>query len=218
MEMNAQNNLTNHCLLCNSSSTVFYQNKKQLYHQCNNCFGIFIDKNQILSKEAEISRYKKHNNNIDDDGYQKFVAPITSAIMTDFTNNDKGLDFGAGTGPVISKILKDNDFKIAQYDPFFHNYSHLLKTQYDYVACCEVIEHFHNPKKEFKLLKKLLLKNGKLYCMTNIYNESIDFHYWDYITDKTHVFIYHKKTIHYIKEEFGFSDVTIKDRFITYFN
>lgn len=210
--------MTNYCPLCNSAGTVFYQFKKRLYHQCNNCFGIFVDKELILSREAEMSRYKEHNNDIEDDGYQKFVFPITSAIMRDFIQDHKGLDFGAGTGPVISKLLKDNDFQIKLYDPFFHNSPHLLKAQYDYIAACEVIEHFHNPKKEFSLLKKLLLQNGKLYCMTNIYTENIDFHNWDYKNDLTHVFIYHKKTIHWIKENFGFSHVTIMDRLITFFN
>ena len=81
-----------------------------------------------------------------------------------------------------------------------------------------MIEHFHNPKKEFSLLKKLLLQNGKLYCMTNIYNENIDFHNWDYISDFTHVFIYHEHTIFYIKEKFEFLNVTIEDRLVTYYN
>ena len=54
--------------------------------------------------------------------------------------------------------------------------------------------------------------------MTNIYNENIDFHNWDYKNDLTHVFIYYKKTIQWIKEEFGFLDVTIEDRLITYSN
>jgi SAM-dependent methyltransferase len=213
-----ENNIKNHCPLCNSGSTVFYKFKKQLYHQCNNCFGIFVDEKLLLDKEAEMLRYKKHNNDIEDEGYQKFVSPITSAILRDFNQKHKGLDFGAGTGPIISKILKDNDFQISQYDPFFHNYPLLLEEKYDYIAACEVIEHFHEPKKEFSLLKQLLLQNGKLYCMTNIYNENIDFHNWDYKSDITHVFIYQKKTIEWIKEEFGFSDVTIKDRLITYSN
>jgi hypothetical protein len=146
------------------------------------------------------------------------VYPITSAILRDFTKNHKGLDFGAGTGPVISKILIDNDFLIRQYDPFFHNNHNLLEEKYDYIAACEVIEHFNDPKKEFSLLKKILLQNGKLYCMTNIYNESIDFHTWDYKNDMTHVFIYHNKTVHWIKEECGFSNVTLEGRLITYFN
>jgi len=39
--------------------------------------------------------------------------------MKDFNTNHKGLDFGAGTGPVISKVLKDKGYCIAQYDIFF---------------------------------------------------------------------------------------------------
>jgi len=210
--------MINNCPLCNSSSTVFYQHKNQLYHQCSNCNGIFVDKKLRPDSETEILRYREHNNNINDYGYQSFVSPITSTILRDFTKDHKGLDFGAGTGPVISMILKDNSFNIKLYDPFFHNYPNLLKDKYDYIAACEVIEHFHNPKKEFSLLRNLLRQDGKLYCMTNVYNENIDFNTWDYKNDFTHVFIYHKNTILYIKEEFGFSDVTIKDRLITYSN
>jgi len=213
-----QNNLTSQCPLCNGISSHFYQYKQQQYYQCSNCFGIFVDKKLLPGSETELLRYTKHHNDIEDDGYQSFVSPITSDIMADFNQNHKGLDFGAGTGPVISKILKENGFQIELYDPFFHNYPNLLEKQYDYIAACEVIEHFHNPKKEFRLLKKLLRKSGKLYCMTNIYDDSIDFRTWDYKNDFTHVFIYHKNTILYIKEEFGFSDVTINDRLITYSN
>ena len=81
-----------------------------------------------------------------------------------------------------------------------------------------MIEHFYDPAKGFRLLKELLLQNGKLYCMTEIYDESIDFPNWYYKNDQTHVFIYHKKSIHWIKEEYGFSDVTIEGRLITYCN
>ena len=212
------NNMTNNCPLCNGSGDVFFQNKKQLYYKCNNCYGIYVDENIRPDKEAEKSRYKEHNNDVNDKRYQNFVSNITSAILKNFTQNDKGLDFGAGTGPVVSKVLKDSDFCIVQYDPFFHNYPILLDEKYDYIVCCEVIEHFYNPKKEFSLLKKLLQQNGKLYCMTDIYDESIDFHKWYYKNDPTHVFIYHKNTIEWIKKEFGFLNVTIEGRLITYFN
>ncbi len=209
-------NKTIFCPLCNGSSSVYYQYKQRLYHKCNNCYGIFIDAKLIVSSEAEINRYKEHNNDVEDLGYQKFVSPITKSILCDFTKFNKGLDFGAGTSSVISKILNDNSYQIVQYDPFFHNYPHLLKYKYDYIACCEVIEHFNNPHNEFALLKKLLLKKGKLYCMTEIYNESIDFHKWYYKNDPTHIFFYHKNTINWIKEEFGFFDATIEGRLITF--
>lgn len=210
--------MTNYCPLCNKTAVIFYQNHTQLYYQCNNCYGIFVDKKQRLDKKAEMLCYQEHNNDIEDKKYQEFVSPITSAIMRDFTQNNKGLDFGAGTGPVISKVLSDNDFQVVQFDPFFHNYPDLLNAKYDYIACCEVMEHFHNPGKEFSLLRKLLHQNGKLYCMTEIYNENINFHKWYYKNDPTHIFIYHRKTIHWIKEEFGFLNVCIEDRLISYFN
>lgn len=210
--------MTNNCPLCNSPGDILYQNNKQLFYQCKNCYGIYIDENTRPDWEAEKARYILHNNDVNDKKYQNFVSNITSAIMKDFTQKDKGLDFGAGTGPVISKVLNDNGFCIVQYDPFFHNYPELLNEKYDYIACCEVIEHFYNPQKEFSLLKKLLRQNGKLYCMTDIYDESIDFHKWYYKNDPTHVFIYHKNTIQWIKKEFGFLNVTIEGRLISYFN
>ena len=163
-------------------------------------------------------RYEEHNNDVNDEKYQQFVSPITSAILKTHSAEDLGLDFGAGTGPVISKVLKDNNYSIFQYDPFFHKYPELLNNKYGYIACCEVIEHFYNPHKEFSLLKKLLKKDAILYCMTDLYDESIDFHTWYYKNDPTHVFIYQKHTIHWIQEEFEFSNVKIEGRLITFLN
>jgi len=81
-----------------------------------------------------------------------------------------------------------------------------------------VIEHFSNPNKEFKLFKKLLKKGSKLYCMTDIYDDSIDFEKWYYKNDPTHIFFYHKKTFEWIKEKFDFKSVEIEKRLITFFN
>lgn len=208
--------MNNLCPLCSGESKVFYHFKTRLYHQCNTCYGIFVDKSLILNEAAEKSRYEEHINDVNDKGYQNFVSPITSSIMLDYTPSDKGLDFGAGPGPVISKILHDNNYKIKLYDPFFFNKAELLNDQYDYIACCEVIEHFHEPYNGFELLKKLLSDNGKLYCMTYIYDETINFHNWHYKNDKTHVFIYHKNTLAWIQKELRFSDMKIDERLITF--
>ena len=80
------------------------------------------------------------------------------SLLWDFTSKHTGLDFGAGTGPVISKVLKDNEYKIKQFDPFFHNYPELLKEKYDYIVCCEVMEHFYDPAKEFAGIDEQLNK------------------------------------------------------------
>lgn len=210
------NSSTNNCPLCNSQSNVFFQHKKRLYHQCSNCQGIFVDKDLRPDLDAEKFRYEEHINDVDDLGYQQFVSPITSAILRDYNQNDKGLDFGAGTGPVISKVLNDKNYSIVQYDPFFHNYPNLLEEKYDYIACCEVIEHLYHPKKEFLLLKNLLSLGGRLYIMTSIYEENINFKTWNYKDDHTHVIIYQKETLQWIKEELGFSTMTIEDRLIIF--
>ncbi len=114
--------------------------------------------------------------------------------------------------------MNDHGFQIVQYDPFFYNFPVLLESTYDYIVCCEVIEHFYNPKKEFNLFKKLLKPSGKLYCMTVLFDDSMDFHKWYYKDDPTHVFIYHHKTIDWIKESFKFSNASIEGRLITFTN
>lgn len=211
-----QNTKTSNCPLCSNSGTVFYEFKKRLYFQCKTCYGIFMDKSLRPDANEEKFRYEEHINDVENEGYQRFVSPITSAVLNDFSNTDNGLDFGAGTGPVISKLLKDEHYSLVQYDPFFHNYPELLKDKYNYIVCCEVMEHFYHPKKEFELLHRLLQTNGKLYCMTDLWDKSIDFHKWYYKNDQTHVFIYHKNTIEWIQKEIGFSDVKIEGRLITF--
>lgn len=206
------------CPLCSGLGKLFHQNPRQLFYQCKNCSSIFADKNLHPDAKKEYAHYAKHENNVEDKGYQQFVSPITQAIIKEFTPEHKGLDFGAGPGPVISKILNDNKFSIIQYDPYFHYYPELLNKTYDYIACCEVMEHFYNPKKEFALLKKLLKPQGKLYCMTHIYDENIDFEKWYYKNDPTHVFIYQKNTLNWIKENFGFSNLEIHKRLIIFSN
>ncbi|HBF87970.1 MAG TPA: methyltransferase [Bacteroidales bacterium] len=202
------------CPLCGGKSSEYFKGKTKSYFLCSNCKGIFVEKKYLPDRNTELSRYNLHNNNIADVGYQNFVSPIVNEILANHNSKEIGLDFGAGNSSVISKTLQDKGFTIRQYDPFFHNFPELLQQQYDYIVCCEVIEHFHNPAQEFALLNKLLRKNGKLYCMTNIYNEAIDFSKWWYKNDLTHVFFYQVETLNYIRENFNFSNLYIQGNLI----
>ncbi len=177
-----------------------------------------MDSSQYMSFENEEKHYRFHNNDANDKGYQNFVSPITNRVLNDFIPKDSGLDFGAGTGSPITKVLRDNTYQIDEYDPYFHNKLELLKTKYSYIASCEVVEHFHHPNKEFALLKNLLLKGGKLYIMTHLYNPEIDFPSWYYIKDHTHVFLYQKETMEWIANKFGFTSVEIENRLIIFTN
>lgn len=202
------------CTLCSAETDFFCEATQKKYYKCINCSSVLLDANAYLSKELERKEYETHNNNVNDIRYQTFVAPIVTAIQSKFDKEHTGLDFGAGTGPVITKLLRDNEFQMELYDPFFWNNPALLQNRYDYIACCEVIEHFHDPFKEFGLLRSLLKPNGSLYCMTKTYTEDIDFQRWHYKNDPTHVFFYHANAFTWIQSHFNFSTVCIQDRLI----
>ncbi len=206
------------CPLCTTEGKVFYTSSKQTFYICPTCEGIYLSFDKLPTAESEKHRYEIHQNNSDDIGYRQFVMPIVTSIKNDFSTTHLGLDFGSGKDSSILKILKESNYTILPYDPFFMDDKSLLDQHYDYIACCEVIEHFHHPNKEFALLKQLLKPNGKLYCMTHIYSPEIDFEKWYYKNDFTHVFFYQKKTFEWIKNQFGFSDVTIENRLITFSN
>jgi Methyltransferase domain len=204
------------CPLCQSEEAKLIHQKYKSFYKCRQCSGIFMDKDQRLTSNDEFDRYNIHQNDIFDQKYQNFVSPITSAIMRDYNIGHQGLDFGAGPGPVITKVLRDHNYQIAMYDPFYHNHREVLDRKYDYIACCEVMEHFYYPDKEFLLLKNLLNPNGKLYCMTYLYHDEINFDTWYYKNDPTHVFIYTVATVQWIKEKFEFSSVYLDNRLITF--
>lgn len=212
-EENIKNNI---CRLCNNPSTIFFQFEQQLFHKCTTCSGIFADLTYLPTDETEIERYESHNNDTSDQRYRKFVSPITKAIEANFGLNHSGLDFGSGTGPVITEVLREKGYHIVTFDPYFDNHPELLKQKYDFIACCEVIEHFHYPAKEFTQLRNLLKKGGQLLIMTDPYQEEINFEKWYYKDDPTHVFFYQKETFDWICEQYKFSNCTISGRLIIF--
>jgi len=206
------------CILCKSNTSPFFNTKDRSYFKCDTCASVFMNPSEFPSNNEEKTRYLTHNNDVNDVGYQKFVEPIVKAILANFDSTKIGLDFGCGTGPVITKLLEEQSFNMAIFDPIFENDIAVLNTKYDFIVCCEVIEHFHHPLKEFQLLKSLLKPKGKLYCMTDLFSEEINFEKWYYKNDLTHVIFYQKNTFKWIKESVVFSKVTVNNRLITFEN
>ncbi len=200
------------CPLCDSNANHFYSHRSREFYFCTHCFSVFLDPKNYLTATEEQKHYEQHNNDVHDLGYQEFVAPLVNAIKKDFSTQHQGLDFGSGTGPVITKMLRDVQYSIIEFDPFFANNPAVLKNKYNYIACCEVIEHFHYPYQEFKNLSALLLPGGKLYCKTDFFSETKNFDTWYYKNDPTHVFFYHPKTMAWICKNLGFSRFTIAGR------
>ena len=202
------------CRLCNKPTIPFQAIKDRHYFRCPTCQAIQLHPDNYPTPEQEKERYENHENDVHDQGYQQSVAPIVTSILKNQTSKQQGLDFGSGPGPIVTTMLQEHSYNIRTYDPFFHNDESALKQTYDYIACCEVIEHFHHPAKEFHLLRSLLKPGGKLYCKTDIYTDDIDFSSWYYKNDTTHVFFYHPDTFEWIQKNYAFKTLQINDRLI----
>lgn len=201
------------CPLCSHQGEPFYLDR---FFECPQCAGLFRPQQSYLNPALEKARYEEHENDVQDARYQQFVKPITDIVQQNHGVKSHGLDFGSGTAPVISKVLTDAGYTLNQFDPFFANDKRVLEQKYDYIVCCEVIEHFHRPAEEFAKLKDLLNPGGLLYCMTLLYHDGIDFPNWHYQRDDTHVFIYQKETLEWIRSTIPFTGIQIEGRLITF--
>lgn len=204
------------CRLCAQPAKFFATARDRQYIQCVSCGSVMMDEAFLPDADAEKAVYLTHNNDVTDPGYQQFVSPIVEAVCQSQSVGQTGLDFGCGTGPVITTLLRDKGFDIALFDPFFHNDLSVLGKQYDFIFSCEVIEHFHQPDTVFKQLRALLKPGGKLFCMTLCYDDQIDFANWHYKNDPTHVFFYHLNSLAVIRDRYAFRAYQHQNRLITW--
>lgn len=184
----------------------------EYYFICDTCGAFHKNEKYYINPKEEKERYEEHHNDVNNSSYQRFTSPITNAILANHTKTQLGLDYGCGTGPVISKQLSEKEYQVHLYDPFFYPNLDYMNYKYDYIFSCEVFEHFHQPKIEIENLLALLKSGGKLYVMTHLYNSKINFNNWYYRNDKTHVFIFTLKTIEYIIKTYNLISINISDR------
>lgn len=197
------------CILCGSEANPYRVVRARRYYKCGNCSSVVMDPDDYVTLQQEKARYETHNNDVNDPGYQEFVTPITEKVLDNHGKQEYGLDYGSGTGPVITKLLRDRGYRINTYDPFFDGDWSLLEHTYHYIVCCEVVEHFHKPSLEFRKLRELLKPGGSLYCMTQLFDSGIDFDSWSYKNDETHVIFYHPRALEWIRIEAGFASLDI---------
>jgi hypothetical protein len=205
------------CPLCATASELYHTSKTARYYACPQCGGIFMDPANHPAPDTERLRYLQHNNDINEPGYRNFVMPLVTAIEENYDKNARGLDFGSGPAPSASAILKEKGYGITLYDPYFAPDKSPLENKYDYIICCEVIEHFREPAKEFALLKSLLNPGpgSALFCMTCLQTKETDFKNWHYRNDITHLFFYSVETLEWIRGNFGFGSRIIDGRLVT---
>ena len=196
------------CPLCKSlSNKPRYQNRFRAYHVCTNCSLIFVPNQYQVDSTKARRRYALHKNTIEDVGYLQFLNRILYPLKDRISKDQFGLDFGSGPNPVLSEVLKKDGYQITEYDLYFANDPKKLNTTYNYIVCCEVVEHFDEVLSEWKRLFELLKPEGWIAISTALSDQVEDFLKWHYISDETHISIYSKRSFEWIKEYFGFKQL-----------
>lgn len=193
-----------YCTLCGNKeiTPVASAGDYRSYHHCQNCHLIFADEGYRLSRKTERSRYSLHNNGIDKRGYVEFLGRVIQPCLPFLTRQMRGLDYGCGPQPTLSKILANFRLVCYDYDPLF-DFKHPYQ-EYDFVFATECFEHFYLPGKEFNNINSLLKSKGYLGIMTERWESRNQFDQWYYKRDPTHVSFFHWKTFLYICRNFGY--------------
>jgi len=175
------------------------------YYLCGNCALIFVDPAQRLSPAEERARYLLHQNSPQDRGYVAFLNQLLQPLLLYLVEGARGLDYGCGPVPVLSRLAQAQGIACDDYDPFFVDGP--LRPPYDVVFASECFEHFHHPAEEMARILALLKPGGFLGIMTERWTTLAAFEDWYYARDPTHVAFYHADTFDFICERFGLASV-----------
>jgi hypothetical protein len=103
-------------------------------------------------------------------------------------------------------MLREQGFRMRDYDPCFAADPGTLECTYDFITCTETVEHFHQPRTEFDRLAGLLRPGGLLAVMTEWLDEDENrFENWWYARDPTHVSFYSRQTLTWIARQWSWT-------------
>lgn len=188
------------CPLCKGDDVEpYHQDNKREYLLCNTCHLVFVSPLFWLNAEQEKAEYDLHQNDVNDQGYRKFLSRIVDP-MHHIVGKGKGLDFGCGPGPALSKMFEELGYDMDIYDPFYFADNAVFNKKYDFITATEVIEHVSEPAVFIPLLLKMIKAGGWIGLMTKLVFDKEAFAKWHYKNDQTHICFFSKKTFEYISE------------------
>jgi hypothetical protein len=159
--------------------------------------------------EAEAARYRLHRNDPSDPGYRAFLERLLVPAARHLEPGARGLDYGSGPQPALAALARERGFACEAHDPLFQPGD--LAPPYDFVLASEVFEHFRCPAREIARVVDLLSRGGRgggamgglLAVMTLAWRDGEDLSRWHYLSDPTHVSIYHAASWTWIAARYG---------------
>lgn len=193
-----------HCPLCNATtSRLFFRDKRREYLRCEVCALVFVPPEFYLSRDAERAEYDKHENEVDDEAYRRFLSRLFVPMNSSLVAQAQGLDFGCGPGPALASMFTEAGHCMSLYDYFYQADTKVLAKHYDFISATEVVEHLHKPGLELLRLWKMLVPGGTLGLMTKLVLGKEAFSTWHYKNDPTHVCFFSRQTWHWWAREVG---------------
>ncbi len=191
------------CLLCGGNKVSFFnKDKHRSFNSCENCGVIFVSEQDLLTREAEKKRYDQHQNDGEDAGYLAHLTGVVNQVKRTVESGKKGLDFGSGPQPVLSSLLTESGYEMRYYDLFYQPDTSVFDEKFDFITCCEVIEHAYGAFETWEQIDQILKSGGVLVLKTQLYDFGVYFKNWYYKNDKTHVVFYTRKSINWVAKHF----------------
>jgi SAM-dependent methyltransferase len=194
------------CKICNTPTTPIYDRQFDInYYHCSNCDYIFLNPGNIVSEQEELQLYQIHQNTPDNIGYVKMFKDFINQTILPYKANIKSvLEFGAGPGPVLADLLKENNFDVDVYDPYFFPEKVYQNKTYDLITSTEVFEHLKDPLETLELLYNCLNTGGIISIMTLYHPQDSEiFKGWWYRRESTHISFYSHQTMRHLAKRFG---------------
>ena len=183
------------CPLCRTEKVrEFSRDRRRDYYRCQVCSLVFVPPWQFLSAEDEKKRYDLHRNSPEDLNYRRFLSRMVIPLQRVLAPGSKGLDFGSGPGPTLSKMFEEAGHSMTVFDCFYKPVPAALENRYDFITATEVVEHLHDPQKELERLWACLKQGGRLGIMTKLAVEQDVFSQWHYKNDLTHICFFSRST------------------------
>ena len=198
--------LLDSCLLCKNRnlktlSQIFYKKQFEIFSTsvCPKCLYIFrstrpfqnwLEKNWIKrDKFQKKNKVNFLNSKIETDRRKRYNQLFD--LISKKINFNSILDIGCGPGPGLIDLKSRKNVFGMEADPsraqhakklgikVFQNRleKNKIKRKFDLVTCIQSLEHFYNPIKSIKKIKKLIKANGYLFIeVPNFFNHVHSWH------------------------------------------